>query len=176
MILYALRCDNGHSFEAWFRDGATYDRQVEAGAIMCPICDSRSVSKAIMAPRLARHHGARQDDGNATATGHNPDSATPDRATPDAPDGATPGQPGALTAPPSPGAARLVAALEHLRDEITKKCDDVGDTFAEEARRIHYGETPARGIYGRTTPDEADALRDEGIAFATIPWPRRTDG
>lgn len=55
---------------------------------------------------------------------------------------------------------------------MEKHCDYVGKNFAEEARKIHYGETEARGIYGETTPEEAEELREEGVAFASIPWRR----
>jgi hypothetical protein len=61
-------------------------------------------------------------------------------------------------------------ALHKLRDEVEKNCDYVGAEFAEEARRIHYGEAEARGIYGESTDAEAEALADEGIGFARIPW------
>lgn len=70
--------------------------------------------------------------------------------------------------------AKEVAAmrqqLQELRDKVEANCDYVGPQFAEEARKIHYGEVEARGIYGETTPDEAAALADEGVGFARIPW------
>jgi hypothetical protein len=58
MILFELRCGNEHQFEAWFKDGASYDKQAAAGVISCPHCGDTKVAKAPMAPRLARHHGA----------------------------------------------------------------------------------------------------------------------
>jgi len=60
--------------------------------------------------------------------------------------------------------------LKELRDKVESSCDYVGPQFAEEARKIHYGEVAARGIYGETTPEQAEALKDEGVAFARIPW------
>lgn len=54
MILFKLRCANAHEFEAWFRDGATYERQAGRGLIACPDCGDTSIEKAPMAPRLAR--------------------------------------------------------------------------------------------------------------------------
>ena len=56
-----------------------------------------------------------------------------------------------------------------IREEIASKCDDVGDSFAEEARAMHYGEKPERGIYGQATADEAEELQDEGIAALPLP-------
>jgi hypothetical protein len=63
--------------------------------------------------------------------------------------------------------AMLMQAVRH----VLSHTEDVGDRFAEEARRIHYGETQSRGIRGQATPDDAQALRDEGIEFATLPFP-----
>jgi hypothetical protein len=71
---------------------------------------------------------------------------------------------------------KLRSLLQQLRVEVEKHCDYVGKDFAEEARRIHYGETKARGIYGETTASEAEALADEGVEFGVMPWPRRSDG
>ena len=53
MIRYALACDQGHAFESWFANSATYDRQVKRGLVSCPVCNSTKVEKAIMAPRVA---------------------------------------------------------------------------------------------------------------------------
>src|SRR5262249_39736609 len=53
MMRYALACDEGHAFESWFANSATYDRQVKRGLVSCPVCNSTKVEKAIMAPRVA---------------------------------------------------------------------------------------------------------------------------
>jgi hypothetical protein len=60
--------------------------------------------------------------------------------------------------------------LAEIREKVEENCDYVGGEFAEEARKIHYGEADARGIYGETSTDEADALRDEGVPFESVPW------
>jgi hypothetical protein len=67
------------------------------------------------------------------------------------------------------------AALVELRKKIEADCDYVGPEFAEEARRIHYGETEERGIYGEASDEQAQGLLDEGIAVAKIPWVPRHD-
>ena len=72
-------------------------------------------------------------------------------------------------------AANLHGKLRELRAAVEKNCENVGDKFADEARKIHYGETQARGIYGNTSNDEARELRDEGVPFARIPWTKRED-
>jgi hypothetical protein len=71
--------------------------------------------------------------------------------------------------------AQLRKALQELRRQVEANCDYVGDRFAEEARRIHYGETDPRGIYGEATADEAKSLADEGVEFAAVPWVPPTD-
>jgi hypothetical protein len=80
---------------------------------------------------------------------------------------------GALALPDMP--EKLRSVLQQLRSEVEKHCDYVGTDFAEEARRIHYGETQVRGIYGETTSSEAEALADDGIEFGVMPWLRRSD-
>lgn len=69
-------------------------------------------------------------------------------------------------------AAELRKQLTELRAKVEANCENVGDKFADEARRIHYGEADKRGIYGETSDDDARELRDEGIPFAKLPWPR----
>jgi hypothetical protein len=66
--------------------------------------------------------------------------------------------------------------LRGLRKAIETNAENVGDRFAEEARKIHYGEADARGIYGDTSPEEAEKLADEGIDFAQVPWVPLADG
>jgi hypothetical protein len=65
--------------------------------------------------------------------------------------------------------------LAELRKQVEANCDYVGDNFAEEARKIHYGETEKRGIYGESTDAEAEALKEEGIEFGRVPWLPRTN-
>lgn len=78
--------------------------------------------------------------------------------------------------PGAPMPAMLRAALQRMRAEVERNCDHVGLRFAEEARAMHRGEAPERAIYGDTTPDQAEALADEGIEVARIPWLPRADG
>jgi hypothetical protein len=72
-------------------------------------------------------------------------------------------------------AAQAVRMLTNMQAFIEKNCDNVGNRFAEEARKIHYGERETRNIYGRATEQEANELRDEGIEFGEIPWRHRSD-
>lgn len=66
--------------------------------------------------------------------------------------------------------AQMRASLLELRRQVESNCDYVGPRFAEEARRIHYGETDAHAIYGEATSEESQSLSEEGIEFGRIPW------
>lgn len=171
MILYELLCSHEHRFEAWFRDSAAYDKTAAAGGVECPVCGDSKVRKALMAPAIGRKGRSRIEPESPPAQAHAHAPAQPQVATAGVP---------ALAAKLAAGdggkalevARRLSQALGELQKVVQENCDYVGDRFAEEARRIHYGETEARGIYGETSSEEAEALREEGVSFASIPWRR----
>lgn len=152
MILYQFNCDRQHSFEAWFKDGATADRQLKRKMLECPTCGSAKVAKALMAPRI----------GKATGKEFVPVSPAP---TPVAAESAK-----AAMLP-----AEMRKALLEMRRQIESNCDYVGDKFADEARKIHHGESDARGIYGEATDAEHQELLEDGIDVARIPWVPRGD-
>ncbi len=138
MIKYAVKCTSGHEFEGWFKDSAGFDAQVAAGDIACPRCGDTSVSKAPMAPRIAK----RRSVDSQKIQEH---------------------------------AQQYMAAAAHIRQTVEENCDYVGEQFAEEARKIHYGETEERGIYGEASPDDARALDEEGIDVLPLPQVRRAN-
>ncbi len=72
-------------------------------------------------------------------------------------------------------AAELMGQLRALRQKVEENCDYVGGNFAEEARKIHYGEEDPRNIYGETSDEQASELREEGVTFNRIPWAPRHD-
>lgn len=75
---------------------------------------------------------------------------------------------------PPVAVVEAMRALRSIQEHVEKTFEPVGTRFADEARKIHLGETEARGIYGSTTPEEAKALKDEGVPFASLPWlPKR---
>lgn len=145
MILYELRCGKDHQFEGWFRNGAAYEAQLAAAELSCPMCGDRSIDKAVMAPRIGK-------------------------APPPAPSAPPPGP-----APTKEQAAEMLKMLRALREKVEAECDYVGPAFAEEARRIHYGETEERAIYGEASEADADSLREEGVPVSRIPWLPRHD-
>ncbi|MEZ5830075.1 MAG: DUF1178 family protein [Dongiaceae bacterium] len=154
MILYQLRCGKEHEFEAWFKDGQTCERQLARKTVECPVCGNRKVAKALMAPRIG-------------ASEKKQPVALPPKAVP-APEGQ--GQ-----HPMSVMASAMRQHLQEVRAKVEANCDYVGEKFAEEARKIHYGETEARGIYGEATDQEHQDLVDEGVEVARIPWLPRSD-
>jgi hypothetical protein len=149
MIKYALVCERKHSFEVWFSDSADYDRQRKRGLVTCPVCDTKKVEKAIMAPAISRSARKRKSDAPSAPAVEVPASA-----------------PVAMI---SPQEQEFRAKLKELRDHLTKNADNVGRRFPEEARKMHYGEIEHRSIYGEATPEEAKELRDEGIEFHPLP-------
>lgn len=163
MIRYELRCDQAHEFDGWFKDSAAFDRLAQAGLVECPHCGPTKVAKRLMAPAIPKK-GRPARNAKAEAV---PAPAAEAPAPPPAPASAPPALPAAaLAAMP----AELRAMLRLMRTEIEKNCDYVGAEFAEEARKIHHGEAEARGIFGEASEDEAEALREEGIEIARIPW------
>jgi hypothetical protein len=155
MIRYALSCERGHTFESWFQNSAAFDKQSKRGLVTCPICNSAKVEKAIMAPRLAR------------ADVPTPPPALPSPPPPPAAPQAAPAR--SAVAIMSPQERELRQKLKELRDHVTKNANYVGAKFPEEARKIHYGETEHRSIYGEASPEDAKALHEEGIEFHPLP-------
>jgi hypothetical protein len=151
MIHYQLRCDQDHEFDGWFNDSAGFERQARRGLIECPACGATKVRRALMAPAVSTRE--------------------PPAAKPPVPvQQVLPPAPAPVPAAGMPIPARMIAMLQRMRAEVEKNCDYVGPAFAEEARKIHRGEAEQRGIYGETTPDEAETLADEGIDIHSIPW------
>jgi len=147
MIHYQLRCGGEHAFDGWFKDSATFETQARQALIACPECGDTEIARALMAPALVARSRPTIDEAGR----------------------------------PQPGKAAILpdamrAALQRLRAEVEKRCDYVGSDFAEEARRIHRGESERTGIYGEAEPEQAEALAEEGIEIARIPWLPRADG
>jgi len=152
MIRYALICDKAHQFESWFSTSASFEDQAGRGLVTCPICGSAKVERAIMAPNVARTDLGSRSPEPATATS----SSTP------APSPA----PVALMGEQEIAFRELVASLHaHVRENA----EHVGERFAEEALKIHHGETEARAIYGEATPNDARMLHEEGVEFLPLP-------
>lgn len=138
MIVFDVKCDKDHVFEAWFPDSGAFERQRRKGQVTCPVCGGTKVEKALMAPNIA---SSRRKDAAREAV----------------------------------DAARAMQALTKLRQHIETNCDYVGPKFAEEALKIHHGETEKREIYGEASDAEARGLKEEGVEFSRVPWLPRAD-
>lgn len=141
MKVLNLQCAHGHGFEGWFASNDAFDTQLAAGLVECPMCGDTAIVKMLSAPRL--------NLGNPKA--------------PQAPDA------------PSPHAVAETSSLEarwmRAVRAVMAKTEDVGNRFADEARKMHYGETEERGIRGQATREQAEQLVDEGIAVMPLPLP-----
>lgn len=160
MIKYGLQCAKGHAFDGWFRSSSAYDTQAKRGLVTCPTCGSTKVSKALMAPNIGVRQNKKPD--RTTRTAGAPSTTPATLPVPAAP-------PPQLAAELPASQRALLEAMRELRREITKNAEYVGPKFADEARKIHHDEAPARGIYGEATAEEAAALHEEGVAVYPIP-------
>ena len=141
MIRYALLCEYDHEFEGWFAASADFDDQQARGLIECPVCASKAVRKAIMAPAVSGTKKKGQDIA------------------------------------PAQTQAMMMEAMGRIRRHVEENFDDVGDTFAKEARAIHEGRSEERGIYGQATPKEVRDLVEDGVPIAPLPPepPKKTE-
>lgn len=152
MKVLNLRCSNGHGFEGWFGSEDDFLDQNGRGLVECPMCADRVVTRLPSAPRL-NLSGAREP----------------------APEAKPKAKPGPAVQG-APAAADLQALWMQVVRHAIEHTDDVGERFAEEARRIHYGEAESRGIRGQATPEERHALLEEGIEVLALPIPAALKG
>ncbi|AKI03274.1 hypothetical protein IMCC20628_04606 [Hoeflea sp. IMCC20628] len=134
MIRFSLHCEKDHEFEGWFSSSADYDAQCDRGLVECPVCSSREISKALMAPAVAV----------SRETASRPLAMDPEKRD-------------------------MMRKLRGMVQAVRQNSEDVGDRFADEARKIHHGETEARGIIGKASSEDAKSLIEEGIEIAPLP-------
>lgn len=148
MKVLNLQCAHQHGFEGWFGSEDDYQSQLARSLVECPVCGDKTIVKLPSAPRL--NLGA---------------SAVP----PNTP--STPSANSAHVAPGDPEVQKMQAALWKMARHILANTEDVGERFAEESRKIHYGEAEERGIRGQASREETEALLEEGIAVMPLPLP-----
>lgn len=146
MKVLNLQCAHGHDFEGWFASEEEYVRQLDDGLLSCPLCGDTQVQKMLSAPRLNLRAGREvqasaqpAEAGAAVELGH--------------------------TAPGSPLQVQLLRAMR----QVLASTEDVGERFADEARAMHNGEMEQRNIRGRTSPEVAMELIEEGIDVLPLP-------
>ncbi len=161
MIVFDLKCDLNHVFEAWFSSSKAFDTQVRLGEIECPVCGSTKVEKAVMAPNIAKK--SNQDTRTSEARVFS-DTAGEEQI--------------GYTHLPKHLRKELEGVLDKVRKHVEENCEYVGANFPEEVRKMHYGEAPERGIYGEASREESLDLLEEGIDVIPVPGirkPRSTD-
>jgi len=144
MIIYDLRCDNEHMFEGWFQSAADFDTQISRQLISCPQCDSHNVRRVPSAVAISGHslpEAAGKHTGKTPATGM----------------------------AVMPAGTQIMAAYRQLVSVMIANSEDVGKSFASEARKIHYNEVPGRAIRGDATIEDLESLADEGITVMHLP-------
>lgn len=153
MKVLNLRCAHGHTFEGWFGSEDDFLEQNGRGLVECPLCADKIITRMPTAPRLNLSNSRRPESSKQES------DASPSEATVHAAAGAD-------------LQAMWLQTVRHVLDNT----DDVGDQFAQEARRIHFGEAPSRGIRGQASPQEQIALREEGIEVVALPIPAALKG
>ena len=147
MKVLDLACCQNHVFEGWFASEEDFQSQRARLLIECPVCGTASVSKKLSAPRL-------------NLTGFASDETAPAQA----------------TVAVAGAEQTLQAAWMTMARRVLASTDDVGERFAEEARKIHYGESKERGIRGQASRAETQSLIEEGIAVMQFPLPQALKG
>ncbi|MEN9773100.1 MAG: hypothetical protein RL322_170 [Pseudomonadota bacterium] len=148
MKVFDLVCEFEHRFEGWFGSEQAFEEQGAQSLIACPMCGSSHVTRMPSAPRL-----------NLSGAGERTLPAA--RPVPEA---------------LSPEQRQVQALWQQLARHVLENTEDVGERFAEEARRIHYQEAPSRGIRGQASAEEARSLADEGIEVMSLPLPKVDKG
>ena len=188
MKVLNLQCAQLHTFEGWFGSEEDYQRQREEGLVSCPLCANTEIHKLPSAPRL-----------NLGAPEPRPSKAT------DIKDVSVSNTQGAQTQAvghlghestklPADSAQAMDAiesSLAHIHPEVVEKAqeawmkmvkhvmantEDVGQNFAEEARKMHYGESEERNIRGQASMEETQELLEEGIEVMPLPIPAALKG
>ncbi len=152
MIRYALVCKAGHEFESWFASADSYESQERRGLVACPSCGVTRVSRAIMAPAVARRDRDRPAPVAAPPVAEAPQVEAP-----------------APVAVLDEKQRALREMMRALRAEIVEKTEDLGRRFPDEARRMHEGAAPQRSIRGEATAEEARALIEDGVEILPLP-------
>lgn len=142
MKVLNLQCAHGHAFEGWFGSEGDFQAQLARGLVTCPLCGDVAVTKMLSAPRL-----------NLGASAPAP-------------------APAARQAVANvPTAQALQAAWLQAMRQVVANTEDVGERFADEARRMHYGEADERSIRGKASAEETEALIEEGIQVMPLVLP-----
>lgn len=173
MLVVDLHCEHAHVFEGWFASADDLASQQARGLVSCPVCGSVNVVRRPSASRLnvsglKDESGSRRQDVDIDRRAQVPVAAPVARADQVSPE------------PVSGEAAEMLEAVQAVYLQAVRhvlaQTEDVGARFADEARSIHHGDAPVRPIRGQTTPEEREALQDEGIEVLSLPVPDALKG
>ena len=176
MKVLNLQCAGMHTFEGWFGSEEDYQSQRERGLVACPMCANTEVRKLPSAPRLnlgapePRPAKSTEQEKPATESGVSTSPAN------------VPSQPNAEAVASSlaqahPEAVEMVQeAWMKMVKHVMANTEDVGQNFAEEARKMHYGESEERNIRGQASLEETQDLLEEGIEVMPLPVPDSLKG
>lgn len=144
MKVLDLQCGHQHGFEGWFASEDDFAGQLQRGLVTCPLCGDARIEKKLSAPRL-----------NLRTSRH---ETVPEVVAPETP-----------PVDPHTGLAALQAHMLSTLRRLVTESEDVGERFADQARAMHHGEVERRNIRGRTTPQEAIELLEEGVDVLPLP-------
>lgn len=159
MKVLNLQCAHQHSFEGWFASEDDFQSQLTRGLVECPMCSDKAVQKMPSAPRLNLGGHAAPPVVSGAASDAAPAAPASTALVPTQADSSTVTNPAAQAA--------FLKALRH----VMANTEDVGERFADEARRMHYGDTEARNIRGQASVKETVELLEEGIEVMPLPLP-----
>ena len=163
MKVLDLQCQHHHSFEGWFASEDDFQSQNARSLVECPFCSDHHITKMLSAPRL-NLSGALQSQSQSHS-----DNSSSEQTDSNA----------VATTTSSSAALMPVEAQQawmHMVQHVLSNTEDVGGQFAEEARKMHYGETPERAIRGQVSREETSALLEEGIQVMPLPMPAAIKG
>jgi hypothetical protein len=173
MKVLDLQCCQQHSFEGWFGSEGDFQSQLTRGLVQCPLCGSAEIIKKLSAPRFnlgktvapeATKTTESKNEATAGATSASTEIVAQDHSSQPLPPPQRP--------PMSPEVAAVMqAAWMDMAKHVMANTEDVGSSFASEARKIHYGEADERAIRGHATPDQTMELIEEGIDVMPLPIP-----
>jgi len=167
MKVLNLQCAHLHSFEGWFASEDDFQTQLARGLIECPMCADKGIHKLPSAPRL--NLGGHPAPG--AAVGQGTQHAPPTASAPRVREGTAIAREETLTSVVSGASPAAQAAFLKALRHVVAHTEDVGERFADEARRMHYGEAEARSIRGQASAREAVELVEEGIDVMPLPLP-----
>jgi hypothetical protein len=174
MIVFNLCCQQDHRFEGWFRSASDFDDQQQRGLLACPVCGSDVITKKLSAPRLnvsasRESRGLSVKGGSANQQGDVSQTADSNASSNEVAKQNRQDKPASTVSGPS--IEQMQELWYRMAREVIANTEDVGDKFVEEARKIHYRETPERAIRGKASREEVQELSEEGIDIYAMPIP-----